>query len=184
MGTAPTALTTALAAYLKKDAASADAGELDRLATAAIAMVERETGWALSKAEATETHDGDGGTILFLDRAPLVSITSLTIDGVAIPSSTGVTVPGYIPYHNSIRLRGYTFTEGMQNVVAVVTAGYESIPTDFLQQLVAMAAYWFVRKNSIGQSSTQFDRETTSFQASELSDGLKAWLASARRRVF
>ena len=177
-------ITPALSKYLRKDVGSDDAQELERLAKAAIALVERETGWTLTKDTATETHDGDDSDVLFVDRAPLVSVSSLSIDEIDIPASTGISVLGYVISGNMIRLRGYTFSEGVQNIEVTLVGGYETIPADFVQKIVEIAAFWFVRKTAIGQASTQFDRETVTYQTSELSDGIKAWLNSTRRRLF
>ena len=135
----------ALLKYLKKEPDCSDQAELDRLMKAAIALVERETGWALSALSVTESHSGGGGTRLWPHRAPINSITSLTINGVPVLLSTGYAVPGYIIVDHHIQLRGLTFTKGTYNVALTLNAGYASIPADFVQKLVEIAAWWFTK---------------------------------------
>ena len=176
--------TQALITYLKKQDTPADIDELSRMWAAAVALVERETGLSLSEDQVTEVHDGDGETVLFVDRAPLNSVSALTIDDLTIPASTSVLTPGYVLQGNTIRLRGYAFTAGTQNVSVTLKGGYVTIPDDFVQKLVEIAAFWFTRKASVAQKSTQFDRETTTWEPSEVTDGVKRWLANVARRVW
>jgi len=102
--------------------------ELGRLISAVSAQVRSETGIAFDVPllARTEGRDGDGGTVLLLDEYPVVSITSLTVDGVAIPVRPSVTGYGYVLTSAAIgriELVGYTFTKGTQNVSIVYRAG-------------------------------------------------------------
>lgn len=73
--------------------------------------------------------NGHGGQTLVLPDDPIISVSSLTIDGVTIAASNGVT-PGYLIDGAALCLVGYSFTRGKQNVVATWTAGYRDSETD------------------------------------------------------
>jgi hypothetical protein len=101
----------------------------------------------------SESYDGSGSDRLFLRVRPIISVSSLTVDGIAIPASTGITVPGFVIDNsgrslsirsgfggpgggqqltvgfgflcNRTRGSGYwTFHRGVQNVQVGYTAGY------------------------------------------------------------
>ena len=86
-----------------------------------------------------ETHDGTGGNILVLKEWPVLSVSSVVIDGIAIPQATQQTHGWVLDAWNGVppgrmqalRLRGYSFGSarpGARNVASVqVTyqAGYQ-----------------------------------------------------------
>ena len=66
----------------------------------------------------TETHDGNGGRWLVLNRAPIVEVRSLTIDGLEIPPSAGSHGAGYnVEGRDTLALIGYVFTQRPGSVV-------------------------------------------------------------------
>jgi hypothetical protein len=85
----------------------------------------------------SETYDGNGNDRKFLRSRPIISVQSLTVDGMTIPSSPGYPNPGYridgdgksIVLIGSSggylgRTCGYRFTRGRQNVAITYTAGF------------------------------------------------------------
>lgn len=112
------------------DAVFDSAGDvvLEDLINAISAEFERETGRVVIARAKTETKHGDGRPVLGLRWTPIVSVASLTIDGVALDPSDYVldTETGLV------RLRARTFTAGVGNVVASYTGGYAAadVPAD------------------------------------------------------
>lgn len=87
-----------------------------------------------------ELHNGNGTNILQPRHTPIVAVSALSIDGVAIDPSDYAVLPEYVQLKQvqeySARLRGVQqlFGEGSQNVSLSYTAGYAAVP-----QLVADA---------------------------------------------
>ncbi len=80
-------------------------------------------------ADHTEYYDGDGTDILLLENLPIVSVTSLYDDtDRAYGSDTLISSDDYILYklYGYIKLDGYRFQEGSQNIKIVYRAGYGS----------------------------------------------------------
>lgn len=81
----------------------------------------------------TETYDGNGQTRLQLRNWPAISVSSLTVDGLAITASPDVNTTGYVlepsdtePPGNMqlITLRGKRFSKGESNVQVSYICGY------------------------------------------------------------
>jgi hypothetical protein len=115
----------------------------------------------------TETYDGSGSDRMFTRIRPIVTVASVTVDGIPIPASTGVPVPGYVIDNTGksisilsgfggpgagqqLRvgfgfLRGgntWNFRAAKQNVVISYTAGFapQSIANE-LQTIPASSPY-------------------------------------------
>jgi hypothetical protein len=143
---------------------SADA-ILSQLITSSSAWVEREVGGDVMTGTITETLDGDGSTRMRLKRChawrpgrPPTTITSVTVDGTAIPARAAVTAlntnpSGYIYRDSVIDLVGYTFTEGTANVVIVHVSGYATVPTDLEQATLEHVALRYKDRGHIGLDS-------------------------------
>lgn len=75
----------------------------------------------------TEYYDGDGTDILLLENLPIVSVTSLYDDtDREYGSDTLISSDDYILYkiYGYIKLDGYRFSEGSQNIKIIYRAGY------------------------------------------------------------
>lgn len=146
---------------------------LERLITAVSAKFTAEVGRSLASAAATETYNGHGGQRLTTKRFPIISVASLSIDGLAITPRASVGESGYVVDDaTSIALEGYFFSQGLQNVVVTYTAGYATIPLDVEQVIVKMVCLQFRDKDRIGQGSRSMQGESVSY-----ADGpvLAAW---------
>lgn len=108
--------------------------------------------------DVVESYDGQGGDALQLRNWPVGAISSVTVDGFAIPPAEGpAPAAGYVLESGDdeppgamqqIYLRGaYRFRKGRQNVVVAYRAGYEIVgeartaPTAAPYTLVALAPY-------------------------------------------
>ena len=93
----------------------------------------------------SEIRDGYGGTELYVSHQPVVSITSLTIDGLAIPAQPADMQPGYFMADELLCLVGYRFCRGRKNVRLSGTEGYAAVPKDIEQACIELVASAFKR---------------------------------------
>src|SRR5665213_1599066 len=116
---------------------------------------------------------------MFLKNRPIVAITTLTINGLAIPQSASINVPGYIvdDTGKSIAMRGgllgwgtpiwgsvpYTpyhafggsllFWKGIGNVAITYTAGYSTTPFDIVDCANVVVSQNYRRRKWIDEGS-------------------------------
>lgn len=95
-------------------------------------QIENWTGRGFSGlvARTNRRFDGKDTDTLYLPDTPILSITSLTIDGTVIPASPDGIASGYLIDDDKISLIDYAFCRGRQNVVVSWTAGYLTGETD------------------------------------------------------
>lgn len=102
----------------------------------------------------SEVYNGNGSDTQFLRNRPVISVQSLTVDGVAIQASTGAPNPGYVIGGDGKSVRilgggfflgwpcGQRFTRGTQNVAITYSAGFaaQSVVNE-LQTIPATSPY-------------------------------------------
>ncbi len=153
----------AVRAYLRGTVPVPEADEslLEGLITAASQLFASESGTGVLTAAVEETRNGDGGAKLFLERYPVVSVESVEVDGEAISERAAIGGSGWVLTSREtgrLDLVGYTFSEGLANVVVNYTAGYgDDAPADVGQAVVDQVAYLYRQKDRIGvaNESTQ-----------------------------
>lgn len=96
--------------------------ELAIIGDAASEEIEQETGRVFVKRTATETYNGDGNSVLFV-RRPIVSISSLTVDGNALVLNTDYKFDARLGA--IYRLNGNGFTQDVQNISITYVYGYD-----------------------------------------------------------
>lgn len=160
---------------------------LTRLITAASQFIETWLNRTVSGGVLTynAVRDGGGGVTFVPANTPLVSITSLRIDGETIPASTGVNVPGYVFNTHKVSLRGgYKFTRGVANVELDYTAGYTAVPGEVEQVCIEVVGARFKARDRIGISSKGLAGETISFIQNDLTRDMKATLMNYKKVVL
>lgn len=107
-------------------------------------MIREHTGLTmlgLTEDTFTQYISGDNSNIIRVKKSPIVSVTSLTIDGVSVDSANM-----YIGSYSIQLLNGLVFTYGTRNVIVTYTAGSGSITTDIrmaaAQMIVAVNNYY------------------------------------------
>jgi hypothetical protein len=111
-----------------------DDGYIARVLSTISTQIQNWLGFQVALSNYSRSFDGQGTRKFFVPDIPLVSVQSLTIDGMPIPQGTpGTHRPGFYSNNQSINLIGYCFTRGFQNIQAGYTAGYETIPPDIEQ---------------------------------------------------
>ncbi len=95
----------------------------------------------------TDTYNGNGLRKLYLANGPIQSVTTVTIDGYAIPPASTPLTGGYVFDSDILYLRpgtisgyGDCFNRGVQNVVVEYTAGFPSVPPDIAQACIELVA--------------------------------------------
>jgi len=102
----------------------------------------------------TEVLDGDGGSALPLGRAPILSVTSVTVNGSAVAASEYAVkaTAGLL-----LRVSGYSagsWTAGVGNITVEYVAGTADVPADVRRGvLIALAHNW---RSSRGLGSATF----------------------------
>lgn len=132
--------------------ASGEDTMLEICADAASERLERRTSRVFRLRTVSETHSGDGfGSVLYLSRFPIVSLTSLTVDGQAL------TADRYVVDHARGRVLltgGGRFPAGAENVTVVYQAGYadEDLPSDAIELCLELTKRLYHLKTKGGQS--------------------------------
>lgn len=165
-------------------ASNIDAALLGTLVTNASAFVLNYVNRNLLTASYTETRNGHGGSRLALREYPVTAVSSVTVDGVAIPAAPDAVSNGYVFDDLVLYLRGYCFTRGVQNVVIGYTAGYASVPADVAQACIEIVAAKYKRRTKLHLSSEAMDGQTTAFNQSDVPPSAKAVLNNYMRRYM
>lgn len=118
---------------------------LARLVTAVSSFIVEDTDRSFGAVlTVNEIRNGNGQSELFLAEAPIVSITSLTVNTTPIAAQAADGKPGYFIVTPSVlALYGYTFSRGKRNVRITYTAGYAAVPAEVAQACIeiVIAAY-------------------------------------------
>jgi len=129
--------------FLQIDAQVANDNLLIAMINAASTAIESHLGHPVINTTITdEYHDGDGSTDLLLKYMPVASVTTITIDDVAV---TGYTLEGEI---GSIYLEE-GFSAGRRNVKITYVAGHGAnrgaLPKDIVQAAIITAGEWYLK---------------------------------------
>jgi hypothetical protein len=125
----------------------------------------------------TENRDGNDSLFMLPRNFPLISVSSVTVNGIAIAAATDQVSAGFVFDSRKIMLRGgassfytlapyssqyqYRFTRGFQNVQLVYSAGYASVPSDLQQAAIEGFAYVYRRRTHIGEDSSSANGQMT-----------------------
>lgn len=162
----------------------------------------------------SETYDGPGSARLFLRIRPIVSVQSLTVDGVAIPASTAVTIPGFVidspgksigirsgfggpgpgggaltvgfAYLRNRQRSTWSFSEGIQNVQVTYSAGYSATPPDIEMAVRIMVSVNYKRRQWIDQRTQMMAQGagTVQYRDWEMPPEVRSVMDHYRRRAW
>lgn len=129
-----------------------DTDEFAGYVNAAIAIVNGYIGYNPELHTSTKKMDGTGCNLLNIQDAPIVTVVSLTVDGVPVDSASYVIRDEYI-----ILLGGLIFTPGIANVEVTYSAGFSPVPGDIVQTALRIAGVLHAEADgNIGISSKSF----------------------------
>jgi hypothetical protein len=156
---------------------------LARLITAASQFIQTWLQRQIAPGDWQEVRDGTGGQRLAFANNPVISVLSLSIDGLAIPRSPtdGGYGAGYVFSPTELALRGYVFTRRAQNVIVTYTAGYAVTPPDIAQAAIELVSQRYSERTRIGEVSRALSgTETVSYSQQDMGDDVKLLLSQYR----
>jgi len=157
---------------------------LARMIAAASQFVENWIGYPVASQSYALVLDGHGGDVLVLgSKPPLTAVTSLTIDGVAIPLAALVTDSGYRFSPSSVWVQGYLFTRGRGNIELTCTRGWAATPADLEQAVIEVIAVRFKERDHIGQDSASQQGQNISFSTRDVPADVKRVLENYKKVV-
>jgi hypothetical protein len=125
----------------------------------------------------TENRNGNDALFILPRNFPLISVSALIVNGVAIVAANDQVSAGFVFDSRKIMLRGglsvfyslgpyssqyqYRFTRGFQNVQLVYQEGYATVPADLQQAAVEGFAYVYRRRTHIGEDSNSATSQVT-----------------------
>lgn len=110
-----------------------------------------------------ETYNGNGASIMILDRRPIVDITEVMIDGKVIPAAASWNSNGWLTDLKALYLRGWRFTPSVQNVRVTYTAGYAVVPEDLKRAAIDIVAEKYARRTRQGVTSKSIGSESITY---------------------
>lgn len=156
---------------------------LARLVTAASAFVENWLGRTVGLTAYVEARDGTGGSTLGFTVTPVVTMTSLAIDGNPVLPSPDSIAPGYVFSPSRLALIGGCFRRGFGNVLVGYQAGYADVPAEVEQAVIELAALRYRERERIGLVSKGLAGETTSFAQKDMPADVATALQRYRKVV-
>ena len=149
---------------------STDDALLTRLVSAASDYIQTLLNRTIAVTAYSDILDGTGSARLMVANYPVVTVSSVKVDGLPIPASTGVGVPGYVFNGTAISMRGsYRFNEDVQNVEVSYTAGYATVPAGLEQACIELIGLRYKERDRIGISSKGLAGETITFSQKDFS---------------
>ncbi|MEI7443268.1 MAG: head-tail connector protein [Burkholderiales bacterium] len=156
---------------------------LTSLIQAASNAMETVMNRTVAAASYTDLVDGNGKAGMMLSNWPVISVTSVTIDGTSVPASTGYGASGYAQDENVVFLRNRVFTKGARNVSIVYQAGWATVPDDLKQACVETVALKYRQKEYAGYRSKSLAGETVSFDKGDFPDSVERILNNYKKVV-
>ncbi|GAO01958.1 phage head-tail connector protein [Anaeromyxobacter sp. PSR-1] len=176
----PLATLTDLKNYLGITSTAEDA-LLSRLLSGSSDHFEALTGRTFASSGHTGSFDGDGSRLLFPGHTPIISVSSLTVDGEPIPERTSWSGDGYVvrPYYVELSA-GHTFTRGLGNVVLAYGAGFVAVPNDVQQAVITLAGLAYKERTRLGVLSNTVQGEAFSYQTLTLPQSVQSVVEAYR----
>ena len=153
---------------------------LTRMIDAASATIERYCGRTFLQASYIETRDGTGQRRMTLRNVPVTNVVSVTVNGRDIPERPSATGQGFTFDQYGVKLTGYDFTDGYDNVAISYTAGYAEVPDDVDMACCELVALRYKTLDRLGVSSKSLAGESISFSQGDFSEPVKRALEQYR----
>ena len=119
----------------------------------------------------TEIRNGNGADRIGVRQSPIVSVQSVSVDGLAVPAAPDAVSDGYVFSDTAIYIRNrgrrpypaapWCFARGVQNVALAYTAGYATIPADLNQACVELVAWKRAKSTRIDKTSETLGNQQT-----------------------
>lgn len=138
----------------------------------ATAAIEKHCQRRFASTSYTDRLDGTDRKLLYLCNKPIISVSSVTIDGTAITAASDYDDDSQYwiePKFNGVKCIGAIYRAdkwdaGSQNVVVSYTAGYASIPDDIRRACNMLIKEWYnIYQNEEGLKSESIGRYSYTF---------------------
>ena len=141
----------------------------------------------------TETRNGSGGYRVYCNNSPVTAVSSVTVDGYAIPQALSPTMYGFTFDTSLIYIRQgipnsgtpNTFQKGVQNITVAYTAGYVTTPPDLSMACIELVASKFAKRDRIDKKNeTLGSQQTIGYDISDMPASVKTTLKQYQRWPF
>lgn len=167
--------------YLQIDPLDTDADALlQRMIDAASATIERFCGRTFLQATYTEVRDGSGQNRMTVRHIPLTAVASVTVNDKPVSARPSASGNGFVFDEYGVKLTGYTFTDGYQNVVIQYTAGFATVPDDVEMACCELVSLKYKTIDRLGVTSKSLAGESISFNQGDFSDPVRRTLEQYR----
>lgn len=167
--------------YLQIDPSDTDADDLlERMIDAASATIEKYCQRHFLQANYTESKDGTGQRRITVRNIPMTAVASVTVNGIAIPARPSATGQGYTFDQYGVKLTGYEFTDGYDNVVISYTAGFAAVPDDVDMACCELVSLRYKTLDRLGVTSKSLAGESISFNMGDFTEPVKRALEQYR----
>ena len=151
-----------------------------RMIDAASVTIESYCSRVFLSASYTETRDGTGNRKLCLDNFPVTSVTAVTVNGQSIPPRPSAIGYGFTFDDLVVKLTGYRFEQGLDNVVIQYVAGLPAVPDDIDMACCEAVTLRYKSLDRLGVSSKSLAGESISFSTSDFSESVRRVLDQYR----
>jgi uncharacterized phiE125 gp8 family phage protein len=162
---------------------SADDSLLSRLLESESTFFEAQCGRTFVTASYTEVRSGHGRTTMVPREDPIVSVTSVAVDGQTIPSASSYDAEGWRVFEGAIHLNGHAFTRGTGNVTLVYVAGFDPVPADVQQAVIELAALKYRDRRHIGKGAESMGGMSVTYLPSLVPASVQAVIDAYRRII-
>lgn len=137
--------------------------QLQRLLEGVSAAIQTFIGCNIETAEYTERYNGNGKNRLVLKHYPVKEVRQVKIDGREVAD---------FDFDNWLLIRHGGFSEGIRNVGVRYVAGYDEVPADIVEAVLALAMQRLNEIENKGVQSKTLAGETIAFSNFGQSDGM------------
>jgi hypothetical protein len=131
----------------------------------------------------TERRSGQGYFGCMVGAYPIKAVSSVTINGQAIPPSLDGIQPGFYFDDTTVWLSGYRFERGRANVQLSYTAGFDAVPPELERAVIELIALRFKERDRIGHQSKSLAGETVTFIVKDFPPSVQTILNNYRKVV-
>lgn len=156
---------------------------LNSLITSYSSQIESWLNRTFASASYTETVNGVGSVGMAFSNYPVTAVSSVAVDGLAIPAATTVTGAGYRFTDKFLFLNSYRFSRGFGNVQITYTAGYATTPPEIKEAVTELVGYVYKSRDRIGHQSKSLAGETVSFIVSEFPANVRTILNNYKKVI-
>lgn len=131
----------------------------------------------------TDILNGYWGRVIIPRQYPIVSVSSLLVDGTTVSVAPTIADTGYFATEHVVYLRHMFVSTGYANVEITYNAGYSTVPADIQQACAEWAALQFKERTHIGNASQSMSGISVSYLPSVVPQSVLT-VASAYKRMI